>query len=147
MAETEIDPRAAIDVRVDSPAREGLTGTAPANLYAPLQEREEITIPPDFRPADAQPAWRRDFPIDWPQDQYIERRDFMKFLVGGDRTVVWPAALVSTLCLLLNVGLLRYLTFLERTPRPWRTDGRQENERKGEDRIRREGRGSHASSC
>jgi hypothetical protein len=52
MAETEIDPRAAIDVRVDSPAREGLTGTAPANLYVPLQEREEITIPPDFRPAD-----------------------------------------------------------------------------------------------
>jgi nitrite reductase/ring-hydroxylating ferredoxin subunit len=96
MAETEIDPRAAIDVRVDSPAREGLTGTAPANLYAPLQEREEITIPPDFRPADAQPAWRHDFPIDWPQDQYIERRDFMKFLVltSGAFTVgqFWIAA-------------------------------------------------------
>ena len=28
-----------------------------------------------------QPAWRQDFPIDWPQDQYVERRDFVKFLV------------------------------------------------------------------
>jgi Rieske Fe-S protein len=43
--------------------------------------REQITIPPDFRPAEEQPAWRQDFPIDWPQDQYVERRDFMKFLV------------------------------------------------------------------
>ena len=25
--------------------------------------------PPDFRPPDEQPAWRQDFPIDWPQDQ------------------------------------------------------------------------------
>ncbi|OFW12799.1 MAG: hypothetical protein A3F70_09555 [Acidobacteria bacterium RIFCSPLOWO2_12_FULL_67_14] len=30
---------------------------------------------------EAQPAWRGDFPIDWPQDQYVERRDFMKFMV------------------------------------------------------------------
>ena len=30
---------------------------------------------------DAQPAWRNDFPIDWPQDQYVERRDFTKFMV------------------------------------------------------------------
>jgi Rieske Fe-S protein len=39
------------------------------------------TIAPDGRPAAQQPAWRRDFPIDWPQDQYVARRDFMKFLV------------------------------------------------------------------
>ena len=32
-------------------------------------------------PPEAQPAWRQDFPIDWPQDQYVERRDFMKFMV------------------------------------------------------------------
>jgi nitrite reductase/ring-hydroxylating ferredoxin subunit len=43
--------------------------------------REDITTPPDRSPADAQPAWRQDFPIDWPQDQYVERRDFMKFMV------------------------------------------------------------------
>ena len=36
---------------------------------------------PDGRPADEQPAWRRDFPIDWPEDQYVARRDFVKFLV------------------------------------------------------------------
>jgi nitrite reductase/ring-hydroxylating ferredoxin subunit len=75
------DPRHPIDARLDSPAREGLTGTAPANLYTPQRNREEITIAPDFRPADVQPAWRRDFPIDWPQDLYVERRDFLKFMV------------------------------------------------------------------
>jgi Rieske Fe-S protein len=75
------DPRAAIDARVNSPAREGLTGTAPANAYSPLQDSEQITIAPNWRPMDEQPAWRTDFPIDSPQDQYVERRDFMKFMV------------------------------------------------------------------
>jgi Rieske Fe-S protein len=75
------DPRARLDIRIDTPGREGLTGTAPANIYRPLQDREQITLPPDGRPMDEQPAWRTDFPIDWPQDQYVERRDFMKFLV------------------------------------------------------------------
>ena len=42
---------------------------------------EQITIPPDGRPAEAQPAWRRDFPIDWPRDHYVARRDFTKFMV------------------------------------------------------------------
>ena len=79
--DASVDPRGPIDVQINSPGREGLTGTAPASLYAPTFERDEITIPPDFAPADAQPAWRQDFPIDWPQDQYIERRDFMKFMV------------------------------------------------------------------
>jgi Rieske Fe-S protein len=41
--------------------------------------REE-TVAPDGRPAAAQPAWRRDFPIDWPRDHYVSRRDFTKFL-------------------------------------------------------------------
>jgi len=75
------DPRRRIDPAINSPGREGLTGTAPASLYAPAVERDQITIAPDFAPADAQPAWRQDFPIDWPQDLYVERRDFMKFLV------------------------------------------------------------------
>jgi Rieske Fe-S protein len=81
VANPSTDPRASIDARIDSPAREGLTGTTPATLYGPVLDREEVTIPPDWRPVAAQPAWRRDFPIDWPQDQYVERRDFMKFLV------------------------------------------------------------------
>jgi nitrite reductase/ring-hydroxylating ferredoxin subunit len=76
------DPaRRPIDVRIDTPGREGLTGTTPATVYAPLDDQEQITIAPDGRPMDAQPAWRADFPIDWPQDEYVERRDFMKFLV------------------------------------------------------------------
>src|SRR5690349_12127263 len=81
MADPRSDPRRPIDPAINSPGREGLTGTAPANLYAPSLEREQITIAPNFAPADAQPAWRQDFPIDWPQDLYVERRDFMKFLV------------------------------------------------------------------
>jgi Rieske Fe-S protein len=75
------DPRSPIDGALNSPDREGLTGTAPASLYTPGFEREQITIAPDFAPLETQPAWRQDFPIDWPQDLYVERRDFMKFMV------------------------------------------------------------------
>jgi Rieske Fe-S protein len=81
VAEAGRDPRALIDPAITTPGREGLTGTAPASLYAPSPERDTITIAPDFAPADAQPAWRQDFPIDWPQDLYVERRDFLKFMV------------------------------------------------------------------
>ena len=81
MPDGEMNPRAALDPRVNTPGREGLTGTAPASRYSVIRDAEQISIPPDFRPADAQPAWRGDFPIDWPQDQYVERRDFMKFMV------------------------------------------------------------------
>lgn len=45
------------------------------------REPDELTIPPDGRPAAEQPQWRRDFPIDVPQDQYVARREFTKFLV------------------------------------------------------------------
>lgn len=75
------DPRSRVDPRIDTPGREGLTGTAPASLYRSLRESEQVTIPPDGRPWDQQPAWRQDFPIDWPVDHYLERRDFMKFMV------------------------------------------------------------------
>ena len=47
----------------------------------PVQEAEDITIAPDWRPMHEQPAWRKDFPVDWAQEQYVERRDFMKFMV------------------------------------------------------------------
>ena len=81
MTDVSRDPRQRVDPAINTPGREGLTGTAPANLYAPTIDRESITIAPDFAPLDAQPAWRQDFPIDWPQDRYVERRDFVKFLV------------------------------------------------------------------
>jgi nitrite reductase/ring-hydroxylating ferredoxin subunit len=73
--------RRPLDVRIDSPGREGLTGTTPADIYRPLHDAEQVTTAPDGRPMEEQPVWRTDFPIDWPQDHYVERRDFMKFMV------------------------------------------------------------------
>ena len=70
-----------LDVRLDSREREGLTGTTPASIYRPIDDAEQVTIAPDGRPADEQPVWRTDFPIDWPQDHFVERREFMKFMV------------------------------------------------------------------
>src|SRR4051812_48909627 len=81
MADSRHDPRAPIDPAITSPGREGLTGTAPASLYAPSVERDQISVAPDFAPVEAQPAWRQDFPIDWPQDLYVERRAFLRFMV------------------------------------------------------------------
>jgi Rieske Fe-S protein len=77
----EDDPHARVDPLVNSPGREGLAGTTPATLYKTLPERDRITLPPDGRPQNVQPAWRQDFPVDWPQDQYVARRDFSKFMV------------------------------------------------------------------
>jgi uncharacterized integral membrane protein len=39
----------------------------------------------------------------------------MNAYLGGDRSVIWPAALVSLGCFALNAGLLRYLFAIERT--------------------------------
>lgn len=36
---------------------------------------------PDQLPLEAQPRWRRDFPIDRPEDDLVARRDFGSFLV------------------------------------------------------------------
>ncbi len=51
-------------------------------MNRPLSEPdpELHTVPPDRRSMDDQPQWRSDFPVDWPQDQYVARRDFTKFL-------------------------------------------------------------------
>jgi hypothetical protein len=38
----------------------------------------------------------------------------MNAFLGGDESVIWPAAVASILCLLLNLGLLRYLYGIER---------------------------------
>jgi nitrite reductase/ring-hydroxylating ferredoxin subunit len=71
----------ALDLRMDSPGRESLTGTARSDVYETAAERGDVTIAPDHRPHEQQPAWRQDFPIDWPADQFVARRDFAKFLV------------------------------------------------------------------
>ena len=39
----------------------------------------------------------------------------MNAYLGGDDAVIWPAAAASVFCLLLNAGLLRYLSHLDRT--------------------------------
>lgn len=44
------------------------------------RKSEKISLTPDARPLSEQPVWRQDFPVDWPQDQYVARRDFTKFL-------------------------------------------------------------------
>jgi Rieske Fe-S protein len=79
--QTRFEEARALDPRVDSAAREGLTGTARADVYAPTRDPEDVTVAPDQRPMHEQPRWRRDFAIDWPEDQHVARRDFVKFLV------------------------------------------------------------------
>ena len=39
------------------------------------------TVPPDGRPLTEQPQWRQDFPIDLAQDEYVSRRELVKFIV------------------------------------------------------------------
>jgi Rieske Fe-S protein len=46
-----------------------------------MASEDSLTVPPDRRPAAGQPRWRQDFPIDVPDDEYIARRDFTKFMV------------------------------------------------------------------
>ena len=41
----------------------------------------------------------------------------MNAYLGGDESVVWPAAGASFACFLLNAGLLRYLYRIDRTRR------------------------------
>ena len=41
----------------------------------------------------------------------------MNAYLGGDDTLVWPAAGASVACLALNAGLLRYLYSIERRRR------------------------------
>ena len=38
----------------------------------------------------------------------------MNAFLGGDESVIWPAAGASLVCLLLNAGLLRYLYHIDR---------------------------------
>lgn len=58
------------------------------------------TVTPNGLPLREQPAWRQDFPIDWPQDHYVARRDFTRILVLSSL----PFALVQ-----LGLGILSWL--------------------------------------
>lgn len=65
------------------------------------REPDRLTIPPDGRADDEQPRWRKDFPIDWSQDAYVARRDFLKFMV------LTSLAFTSGQFLILAQSLLR----------------------------------------
>src|SRR5215472_3486604 len=47
----------------------------------PEEDSEIISVAPDGRPAKQQPAWRKDFPLDWPEDEYRSKREFIAFLM------------------------------------------------------------------
>jgi nitrite reductase/ring-hydroxylating ferredoxin subunit len=79
--QTRFETDRALDPRIDSDAREGLTGTARGDVYEPTRDPEDVTVAPDQRPMHEQPRWRQDFAIDWPEDHHVARRDFGKFLV------------------------------------------------------------------
>ena len=60
------------------------------------QDRDYLSKTPDEEPLVEQPQWRQDFPIDVPQDNYVSRREFTKFLVlisgafvVGQSWIVW----------------------------------------------------------
>lgn len=46
-----------------------------------VADPDRPVVPPDRRTADEQPKWRRDFPIDAGQDEYVSRRELVKFMV------------------------------------------------------------------
>ena len=60
---------------------------------------EKGTTSPDGAPLEEQPKWRRDFPIDWEEDEYVSRRDLVKFMaltscafVGGHAWLIAKAS-------------------------------------------------------
>ncbi len=42
---------------------------------------ETLTTAPDGRPLEEQPVWRQEYPIDWPQSEYVSRREFIRLLL------------------------------------------------------------------
>lgn len=46
-----------------------------------FDDPEASSSAPDGRAAEAQPLWRRDFPVDWPADEYRSRREFAGLLL------------------------------------------------------------------
>jgi len=55
-----------------------------ADPWVPPQTTSDPTRPPvgpDGRSIDDQPKWRRDFPIDTAEDEYVSRRELVKFIV------------------------------------------------------------------
>ena len=69
------------------------------------------SVPPNRGAAEDQPRWRRDFPIDWAEDDYVSRRDLVTFIV-----LTSGAFAVGQVWIALK-GLLRpHKAFVERLP-------------------------------
>src|SRR5512144_2867140 len=39
------------------------------------------TAAPDGQPAEEQPVWRQEYPVDWPESEYVTRREFTRLLL------------------------------------------------------------------
>lgn len=70
-----------IDARIDEASRRGLTGTTRGDVYERTLDPDDISRSPNGKDDFDPPAWRADFPIDWPKDEFVARRDFAKFMV------------------------------------------------------------------
>jgi Rieske Fe-S protein len=46
-----------------------------------IDDPDALTTAPDGQPMEAQPRWRRDFPVDWPAEEYHARREFTGLLL------------------------------------------------------------------
>jgi len=65
------------------------------------EELDNGSVAPDGQPAEEQPAWRQEFPIDWPAADYVTRREFTRLLL------VTSGAFVAGQAWLLVSGLVR----------------------------------------
>ena len=45
------------------------------------ENSETITTTPDGRAPEDQPVWRQEYPIDWPESEYVSRREFTRLLL------------------------------------------------------------------
>ena len=79
---------------------------------------EALSSAPDGRSLDEQPRWRKDFPVDWSQDDYVSRRDLVKFLVLTSGAFVAGQGWIGLMSLLFRpaVTFVGHATFLIQTP-------------------------------
>ena len=73
-------------------------------------EEERGTIAPDGLPRTLQPDWRREFPIDVPEDDYVARREFTKFMG------LTSLAFVVGQCWIALMSWLRHRRSVEKPP-------------------------------
>jgi nitrite reductase/ring-hydroxylating ferredoxin subunit len=49
--------------------------------YQATRDPDDISRAPNPSDDEHPPEWRQDFPIDWPKDEHVARREFARFLV------------------------------------------------------------------